>query len=223
VATYLHAVRQAHRFLHARGVAFEAATRADLEPSWPTYSPGGRWPRPRLAFEVLKILYAWLMEEGETSTDPTACMRPPIVPDQPVPIVPEDGLKRLFQTCAGQQLQGPTLDDVDLDLDVLVVLGKGRRERSLPVRTQGRGGARPVLACPSPAQARWAAVAMAGPTGPAHGLGASDDAAPSWPQGRAAQAAPASVQAHVRSPVAACRTCVGAAGAAAAGDRSGIT
>jgi site-specific recombinase XerD len=37
--------------------------------------------------KVLKILYAWLMEEGETSTDPTARMRPPIVPDQPVPIV----------------------------------------------------------------------------------------------------------------------------------------
>jgi hypothetical protein len=31
VSTYLHAVRQAHRFLHARGKTFEAATRADLE------------------------------------------------------------------------------------------------------------------------------------------------------------------------------------------------
>jgi integrase/recombinase XerC len=30
------------------------------------------------------------------------------------------------------EMIGLTLDDVDLDLDVLVVLGKGRRKRSLP-------------------------------------------------------------------------------------------
>jgi site-specific recombinase XerD len=104
--------------------------------------------------KVLKILYAWLVEEGEIPSDPTLRMRPPIVPDKPVPIVPDDGLKRLFQACAGNSFEarrdtalimllldtgarrdemvGLTLDDLDLDLDVLVVLGKGRRERSLP-------------------------------------------------------------------------------------------
>ena len=47
--------------------------------------------------KVLKILYAWLVKEGEVAADPTLRMRPPIVPDKPVPIVPDDGLKRLFQ------------------------------------------------------------------------------------------------------------------------------
>jgi site-specific recombinase XerD len=111
--------------------------------------------------KVLKILYAWLVEEGEIPANPTMHMRPPIVPDKPVPIVPDDGLKRLFQACAGNSFEarrdtalimllldtgarrdemvGLTLDDVDLDLDVLVVLGKGRRERSLPFgRKAGR-------------------------------------------------------------------------------------
>ena len=32
-------------------------------------------------------------------------MRPPIVPDAPVPIVPDDGLKRLFQACAGNSYE----------------------------------------------------------------------------------------------------------------------
>jgi integrase len=32
-------------------------------------------------------------------------MRPPIVPDKPVPIVPDDGLKRLFQACAGNSYE----------------------------------------------------------------------------------------------------------------------
>jgi site-specific recombinase XerD len=81
-------------------------------------------------------------------------IKPPIVPDQPVPIVPEDGLKRLLAVCAGttfearrdtallmllldtgarrDEMSGLTLTDVDLDLDVLLVFGKGRRERSLP-------------------------------------------------------------------------------------------
>jgi hypothetical protein len=36
------------------------------------------------------------------AADPTLRMRPPIVPDKPVPIVPDDGLKRLFQACAGK-------------------------------------------------------------------------------------------------------------------------
>ena len=83
-----------------------------------------------------------------------AKLRPPIVPDKPVPIVPADALKRLFAVCTGSsfearrdtalltllldtgarraEITGLTLDDVDLDLDVLVVLGKGRRERTLP-------------------------------------------------------------------------------------------
>jgi site-specific recombinase XerD len=105
-------------------------------------------------YKVLKLLYGWLAEEEEIPTNPTARMKPPIVPDKPVPIVPEDGLKRLFKACAGNtfearrdtallmllldtgarrdELAGLKLSDVDLELDVLLVLGKGRRERTLP-------------------------------------------------------------------------------------------
>ena len=105
-------------------------------------------------YKVLKLLYGWLAEEEEIPTNPTARMKPPIVPDKHVPIVPEDGLKRLFKACAGNtfearrdtallmllldtgarrdELAGLKLSDVDLELDVLLVLGKGRRERTLP-------------------------------------------------------------------------------------------
>jgi len=154
VSTYLHAVRQAHSFLHARGTTLEAATRADLE-AFMADLLARRAPATAATYhKVLKILYGWLMEEGEVPADPTVRMRPPIVPDTPVPIVPDDGLKRLFQACAGNSFEarrdtalimllldtgarrdemiGLTLEDLDLDLDVLVVLGKGRRERSLP-------------------------------------------------------------------------------------------
>jgi integrase/recombinase XerC len=68
--------------------------------------------------------------------------------------VPEEALKRLFAACAGNtfearrdtallmllldtgarraEMVGIKLADVDLELDVLLVLGKGRRERTLP-------------------------------------------------------------------------------------------
>jgi hypothetical protein len=32
-------------------------------------------------------------------------MKPPIIPEQPVPVVPEDGLRRLLTTCAGRSLE----------------------------------------------------------------------------------------------------------------------
>ncbi len=50
---------------------------------------------------MLRILYRWLEEEEELPS-PMARMRPPIVPEQPVPIVPEDGLRRLLAVCAGK-------------------------------------------------------------------------------------------------------------------------
>jgi integrase len=81
-----------------------------------------------------------------------ARMKPPIVPDQPVPVVPEDGLRRLLAACASKDFEARQdtaivmflldtgarpgeLADLqlgDLDLDVAIVLGNGRRERALP-------------------------------------------------------------------------------------------
>ena len=83
-----------------------------------------------------------------------ARVKPPIVPDQPVAVVPEDGLRRLLAVCAGKRFEGRRdtamimflldtgarraevaglrLADLAFDLDVALVLGKGRRERALP-------------------------------------------------------------------------------------------
>jgi hypothetical protein len=67
---------------------------------------------------VLRILYAWLEEEEEIDASPMAKMRPPIVPEQPVPIVPEDGLRRLLAACAGKHFEG----------------SPGHRDRDVPAR-----------------------------------------------------------------------------------------
>jgi len=99
-------------------------------------------------------VYRWLEEEEETIASPMARMKPPIVAEQPIPTVPEDGMRRAAVGLRRQGLRGPPdtavvlflLDtgarrgeladlqfgDLDLDLDVPIVLGKGRRERALP-------------------------------------------------------------------------------------------
>jgi site-specific recombinase XerD len=98
--------------------------------------------------------FGYLLEEGEIGTHPMVHIRPPKVPEQPVPVLTEDQVRALLATTKGRgflevrdaailrllidtglrraELTGLTVDDLDLDHDVAIVLGKGRRERALP-------------------------------------------------------------------------------------------
>jgi Phage integrase family len=95
-------------------------------------------------------------------------MKPPLVPEQPVPVVPEDGLRRLLAVCTGRdfdarrdtaiimllldagprvgELVGMRVSDVDFELEVVGVLGKGA--------ASGR--------CPSAARPPWPSIATCG-------------------------------------------------------------
>jgi site-specific recombinase XerC len=117
-------------------------------------------------------LGAWL-------TTVVARMKPPIVPDKPILVVPEDALRRLLAAGAGKgfearrdtalllllmdigprrgELANVQLADVDFDLEVIAVLGKGRRPRSLPFGRNSAlaldrylAGTCPTPPCPSP-------------------------------------------------------------------------
>jgi site-specific recombinase XerD len=154
VATYLIGIRQAEAFLAARGTTLAEAGRADLEAYLGELLSRRAATTAATYHKVLKLLYQWLEDEEELPASPMAKMRPPIVPDQPVPVIPDDGLRRLLAACAGKgfearrdtamimllldtgarraELVDLKLVHVDLDLDVLLVLGKGRRERALP-------------------------------------------------------------------------------------------
>jgi site-specific recombinase XerD len=149
---YLEGARQAERFLTARGRTLTDARRVDLEAFLADLLARRSASTAATRHKVLRILYRWLEEEDEVEQNPMARVKPPIVPEQPVPIVPEEGLKRLLAACAGKtfdarrdtaivmflldtgarraELAG--LRVADLDLDVALVLGKGRRERALP-------------------------------------------------------------------------------------------
>ena len=154
IASYLESVRQAETYLAAHGRTLVDARRGDLEAFLGDLLARRTAGTAATRYKVLRILYRWLEEEAEIPANPMAKMRPPIVPEQPVPVVPEDGLRRLLATCAGKrfedrrdtalilllvdvgprraELMGLKVGDADFDLDVLLVLGKGRRERALP-------------------------------------------------------------------------------------------
>jgi integrase/recombinase XerC len=105
-------------------------------------------------FRALQQWFKWMVEEGEVDASPLARMRPPVVPESPVVMPTDDQLRALLASCAGRdfvsrrdnailrtfidtgarlaEVANLTLEDVDLDEQVLYVTGKGRRERRAP-------------------------------------------------------------------------------------------
>jgi site-specific recombinase XerD len=209
VASYLVGVRQFTAFLQPHGRELIQATRADLEAFigdlLARWSPATASTR----YKQLQALYRWLEDEEEIAVNPMARMKPPVVPDKPIPVVPEDALRRLLAACAGKsfearrdtalvtflidtgarrgEIAGLRLADLDFDLDVALVLGKGRRERALPFgRTTAVALDRSlrVRARPKHAALPWLWIGLKGRL-TERGLGLSaaihSSEAPTWP------------------------------------------
>jgi len=109
-------------------------------------------------YRSLQPFWRWAVEEGFVRESPMANMRPPIVPEQPVPVLSLDELRALLGGCDGSafedrrdaaiirlladtgirrgELAGLRVADVTIDAKagggVVNVLGKGRRWRSVP-------------------------------------------------------------------------------------------
>ena len=106
-------------------------------------------------FRALQQFFRWLYEDEHIPSNPMDGMRPPHVPEQPVPIVSQDDLRALLKTCKKKssfedvrdeaiirlfldsglrrsELLHLSQDDVHLDDGVVTVLGKGRCRREVP-------------------------------------------------------------------------------------------
>ena len=61
-------------------------------------------------YKCLKLFFAFLLEEREIERDPMANMKPPQVPEVPVPVLTRDQLEALLRTCtAGTSSPGGTM------------------------------------------------------------------------------------------------------------------
>jgi site-specific recombinase XerD len=102
----------------------------------------------------LQQFFRWALEEGEIRVSPMANVKPVAIPETPPPVLSDDELRALLRACEGPayvdrrdvaiirlfldsgmrlaELTNLRLEDLDLDQDVAIVVGKGRRPRACP-------------------------------------------------------------------------------------------
>lgn len=106
-------------------------------------------------YRSLQQFFKWLFEEEEIPADPFDRMRPPRIEEKEVPVITEDQIRKLLKACEGtdfedrrdkalftmmldtgarlNEIAGLRVTDLDWDLGVAIVTGKGRRQRTLPL------------------------------------------------------------------------------------------
>ena len=116
----------------------------------------GKW-KPATAnnrYRALQQFFKWAQQEGEIKISPMQNMQPPRIPENPPPVLTDDQLRKLLRACDGRsfaerrdmaiirllldtgmrrsELSGLKVGDVDLEQNIAVVMGKGRRPRACP-------------------------------------------------------------------------------------------
>lgn len=105
-------------------------------------------------YRSLQAFFKWAVAEGEIRQSPMQNMKPPHVPEEPPAVLTEEQLRKLLKSCDGRsyedrrdnaiirllldtgmrraEIAGLKVEDVDLDMNVAIVMGKGRRPRTCP-------------------------------------------------------------------------------------------
>lgn len=153
---YLPAARRLGAFLLSRGHdgGWPAVARADLEDYMADLLSTRSRGYANNQYRALQQLFKWLVEEEEIDADPMARMRPPRVPETPVPVLDDSHLVALLKDCEGRdfasrrdmgivrlyidtggrlsEIARLDVDDLDLDDCTARVVGKGGKVRLLP-------------------------------------------------------------------------------------------
>ena len=154
--TYLASVTQFADFLTKKGMptAIDAITREHVE-AWLEHLLATRSSSTaKTRHGGLGRFFNYCVEEGELTVSPMVKVRPPRVTQKPVPVITDDELRNLLATCSGRtfadrrdnaivrllidsgmrrsEIGGLRVGDLDFDMGVAVVMGKGRRYRSVP-------------------------------------------------------------------------------------------
>lgn len=153
---YTDAARRFAEFLAANGMPAQVANirREHVEAHVVDLLETRKPSTASVRYRALQQFFKWLTEEGEITASPMARMKPPIVPEEPVPVLSDEELRRLLDACAGTdfderrdsaivrllldsgmrrgELSNLKVSDIDLEQNVAFVLGKGRRPRACP-------------------------------------------------------------------------------------------
>lgn len=152
ISSYLEAARLLSE--HANHRDLLVLQRSDLEEFLADQLERHRPTTAAVRFRSLQQFYRWAIDEELIEKTPMAGLRPPTIPEQPVAVLDETQLSRLLGCMNSRsfddrrdtaivrlfldtgmrlsEMAGLTLTDIDLDADVAIVLGKGRRPRACP-------------------------------------------------------------------------------------------
>lgn len=163
-AVYGLALRYMDDYLAANGMpsTLLGIRREHIEAWLGSVRDAGRSPATvSVYYRSVKSFWRWAVDEGLVDQSPMGRMAPPIVPEQPVPVLNDDQLRALLRACAPRngadfegyrdtalvrlfmdtgarrgEVAGLTVDDVTIDSRAgggeIDVLGKGRRRRIIP-------------------------------------------------------------------------------------------
>jgi site-specific recombinase XerD len=157
VVAYLSSVRQFAAFLEAQGMPAQASalTREHVEHYIADVLQHWKPTTAHMRYRSLQAFFKWCLEEGEVKASPMAHMRPPHLPEHAPPVLEDDALVLLLKACAQgydyearrdtaivrlfmdtgcrlSELTNLTTEDIDWNMRVLRVVGKGRRDRAVP-------------------------------------------------------------------------------------------
>lgn len=160
-AVYTLALRYLDEYLAEQGMPrhLSGIRREHIEAWLGALRDAGRAPATvSVYYRSLQPFWRWSIEEGFLRESPMVHMRPPIVPEQPVPMASVDEVRALLATCDGSrfedkrdaaiirvladtgirrgELAGLHVGEVSIDAKagggLVSVLGKGRRWRTVP-------------------------------------------------------------------------------------------
>lgn len=155
LATYLSAVEMLELHLTERGMPTLVASirREHVESFLATMTETYKPASVRNRYTGVRQFFGWLLEEGEITETPVKNIPPPMIPENPPPILSDAQIRALLKVCKGSEVEdrrdlaivsvfldtglrlgelvGLEVEDVDVETMTLTVLGKGRRHRTV--------------------------------------------------------------------------------------------
>jgi site-specific recombinase XerD len=132
----------------------EKITREHVESFLADFAENHKPATVQTRYKCLRLFFTFLVEEEEMRRHPMENMKPPSIPETPVPVFDQDQLDALLKTAQGKdfesrrdaailmlfldtgmrrgELAGLKVEDIDFDQEVAYVIGKGSRPRSCP-------------------------------------------------------------------------------------------
>jgi site-specific recombinase XerD len=100
ITSYAESVERLQEFLTTAGMPqrVDAITREHVEAFVAEQLERLKPSSARIRYASVRQFFKWLAADGEITASPMENMRPPKVPDQPVPVLSDDELRALFRT-----------------------------------------------------------------------------------------------------------------------------